>query len=118
MYLSKTKEMIVDFRMPTKSSPPILIKHVEVERVSTYKYLGSVLDEKLAWTAHVDSIIKKLNSRMFCLRKLERFGVRTEILKLFYQFTIMGEWRYCLICWDGNLNKIDIERLNDIAKRA
>ena len=58
-------------------SPPILIKNVEVERVSTYTYLAFVLDEKLAWTAHVDSIIKKLNSRMFCLRKIGRFGVRT-----------------------------------------
>ena len=65
--------MIVDFRRPSKSPPPILIKNVEVERVSTYKYLVSVLDEKLAWTAHVDNIIKGLNSRMFCLRKLGRF---------------------------------------------
>ena len=71
--VSKTKEMIVDFRRPSKSPPPILIKNVEVERVSTYKYLVSVLDEKLAWTAHVDNIIKGLNSRMFCLRKLGRF---------------------------------------------
>ena len=75
--VSKTKEMIVDFRRPSRSLPPILIKDVEVERVSTYKYLCSVLDEKLAWTAHVDSIIKRPNSRMFCLRKLVRFVVRT-----------------------------------------
>ena len=63
-------------------------------------------------------IIKRLNSRMFCLRKLGRFGVRTEILKLFYQSTIMGVLRYCLICWGGNSKKTDIERLNDIIKRA
>ena len=30
----------------------------------------------------------------------------------------MGVWRYCLICWGGNLKKNDIERLNDIIKRA
>ena len=30
----------------------------------------------------------------------------------------MGVWRYCLICWGGNLKKTDIERLNDIVKRA
>ena len=76
--------MIVDFRRPSKSPPPILIKNVEEERVSTYEYSGSVLDEKLTWTAHLDNIIKRLNSRMFCLRKLGRFGVRTEILKLFF----------------------------------
>ena len=53
---------------------------VEVERVSTYKYLGSALDKKLAWTAHVDSIIKRLNSRMFCLRKLGGLGASRDIL--------------------------------------
>ena len=30
----------------------------------------------------------------------------------------MGVLRYCLICWGGNLKKTDIERLNDIIKRA
>ena len=53
-----------------------------------------------------------------CIRKLGRFGVKTEISKLFYQSTIIGVWRYCLICWGGNLKKTDVERLNDIIKRA
>ena len=30
----------------------------------------------------------------------------------------MGVLSYCLICWGGNLKKTDIERLNDIIKRA
>ena len=30
----------------------------------------------------------------------------------------MGVLRYCLICWGGNLKITDIERLNDIIKRA
>ena len=57
--VSKTKEMIVDFRRPSKSPPPILIKNVEVERGSTYKYLGSVLDEKLAWTVSLKGLIQE-----------------------------------------------------------
>ena len=98
--------MIVDIRRPSKSPPPILMKNVEVERVSTYKYLGSVLDEKLAWTAHVDNIIKRLNSRMFCLGKLGWFGVRTEILKLFlsvYDYGSMALLLNLLGCeFEGN----------------
>ena len=30
----------------------------------------------------------------------------------------MGVLCYCLICWGGNLKKTDIERLNNIIKRA
>ena len=39
-------------------------------------------------------------------------------MKLFYQSTGMGVWHYCLICWDGNIKKIKIERLNDVVKKA
>ena len=39
-------------------------------------------------------------------------------IETFYQSTVMGVWRYCLICWGGNIKKINIERLNDIVKRA
>ena len=30
----------------------------------------------------------------------------------------MGVWRYCLISWGGNSKKTDIDRLNDVIKRA
>ena len=110
--------MRVDFRRPSKSVPPILIKKFGVERVSTYKYLGSVIDEILAWTAHVDNIIKRLNSRMFCLRKLERFGVRTDILKLFLSVYDYGCMTLLLILLGWEFKKTDIDRLNDIMKRA
>ena len=49
--------------------------------------------------------------------KIGRFGATTEIVKLFYQSTVMRVWRYCLICWGGNIKKINIERL-DVVERA
>ena len=55
---------------------------------------------------------------MFCLRKLRKFGVQTEILQLFYNSVIMGVWRYCLICWGGNAKKVDVDRINEIIKKA
>ena len=45
--VSKTKEMIIDFRRDTTPPLPVIIKEREVERVSSYKYLGVVLNDKL-----------------------------------------------------------------------
>ena len=52
-------------------SGPADIKGSSVARVDTYTYLGIVLNNKLTWGDHVDFIGKKLNSRMYCLRKTQ-----------------------------------------------
>ena len=107
--VSKTKEMVIDFRRKWYHSPdPIIIKGSEVERVSLYKYLGIMIDDQLSWSEEVDLVVKKLKPRLYCLRKMSTFGVRQEILTLFYQSTICGVWRYCLICWGGNADKTDL----------
>ena len=51
--VSKTKELVVDFRVaPTDTgAEPFTIKGQSVEMVSAYKYLGTVIDNKLSWTS-------------------------------------------------------------------
>ena len=79
--VSKTKEMVIDFRQTRPDPQPVDIKGSAVARVDMYKYLGIVLNNKLSWGDHVDFIVKKLNSRMYCLRKLNSFNITPEILK-------------------------------------
>ena len=77
---TKTKEMVVDFR---RSQPPLLpvsIGGVSVEVVNTYKYLGVHMDNKLDWSANVDAIYKKGQSRLYFLRRLRSFNVCNKLL--------------------------------------
>ncbi len=47
------------------TAPPILtIDDLHIERVSTYKYLGIWLDEKLAFDVHIDYLVKRLKPRV------------------------------------------------------
>ena len=39
--VSKTKEMVIDFKRNQTDIPPLFIQDKEVERVNEYKYLGS-----------------------------------------------------------------------------
>jgi hypothetical protein len=117
--VSKTKEMVIDYRTTHVCKPsPITIKGSEVERVTSYKYLGIVIDEKLSWHLYIDSLIKRLNTRMYCMRKLNYFHVNQRIIALFYQSIVASIWKYCMLAWGGNIAVGDRERLQRVVNEA
>ena len=73
--VSKTKEIIIDFR----KSKPSTIHGEEVQTVQTYKYLGTVFDSQLKFSENTDSIVKRANQRIHLLRKLNSFSVSTNV---------------------------------------
>ena len=75
--------MIIDFHENVTLPSPLLINRVQVERISSLKYLRVVVNNRLTWEDHDDFTIKKLHSRLYCLRKLFSFDVMSEILKIF-----------------------------------
>ena len=63
--VSKTKELVIDFRQKPASLPDLVIKGEKVERVSPYKYLETVLDNKLNFYPNTALIQKKCQSRIY-----------------------------------------------------
>ncbi|KAK2884426.1 hypothetical protein Q8A73_020900 [Channa argus] len=57
----KTKEMIVDMRKERRTHQPLFIRELEVERVSSFKYLGVHITEDLTWTPHITQLVKKFS---------------------------------------------------------
>ena len=84
--VTKTKEMIVDFRRQEHSPGKTIIHNNEVEIVSKYKYLGTIFDDTLKWDDNTEEIVKKGQQRLYLLRKLNYFCVDQKILTLFYNF--------------------------------
>ena len=82
--MTKTKEMIVDFRRQEHSPGKTIIHNNEVEIVSKYKYLGTIFDDKLKWDDNTEEIVKKGQQRLYLLRKLNYFSVDQKILTLFF----------------------------------
>ena len=50
--VSKTKEMIVDYRKRRAEHAPIHIDVAVVERVESFKFLGVHITNKLSWSKH------------------------------------------------------------------
>jgi hypothetical protein len=82
--VTKTKEMIVDFRKQRTHESTIINNEV-VERVDTYKYLGVSIQQDLKWSVHVNKQTKKATQRLYHLRKLREFRVDGRIRERFLQ---------------------------------
>ena len=61
LYLNviKTKEMIVDCRKRRNEHAPILIDGAVVEQVERFKFLGVHITNKLTWSKHTKTVVKR-----------------------------------------------------------
>ena len=76
-----------------------------------------VFDSKLNWKENNNSVLKKVNTKMYCLRKLRSFGVNSGMLVTFYTAVIYSIIVYGSVCLGGNISKFDRGRLEKIVKK-
>ena len=66
-----------------------------------------IFDSKLIWKESINSVMKKVNSRMYCMRKLGSSGVNSDMLVTFYNAVIWSIIMFGSVCWGGNISKLD-----------
>ena len=64
------QEVVFSRKKKLQSHPTISPNNIQVERASCVKHLGMLLDEKLNFKQHIDSVILKINKGMSALKKL------------------------------------------------
>ncbi len=95
--VSKTKDLIVDFRKrQQRPYTPLMISGTPVERVSSFKYLSVNIPKELTWTAHIQTQVKKARQRLYHLRQLRKLRVSPAILKTFYSGAIESVLTQCI----------------------
>ncbi len=115
--VKKTKEIVIDFRR-TGVHEPVYINDNEIEQVNEYKYLGTVIDDKLNWNKNTQVVFGKVMQRMFFLRKLKQFNVDKTILHLFYQSVIQSIVTFNIVSVYGSLSQKNRERFERVRKMA
>ncbi len=84
--LSKTKELIVDFRKRQQwPYTPLMISGTPVERVSSFKYLGVNISENVTWTTHIQTQVKKARQRLLICDSWGNSGSHQQSWKLSIQ---------------------------------
>ncbi len=117
--VSKTKELIVDFRKrQQRPYTPLMISGTPVDRVSSFKYLGVNISEDLTWTTHIQTQVKQARQRLYHLRQLRKFRVSPAILKTFYSGAIESVLTQCISVWYGNASYQDCIALQRVVRLA
>ena len=116
--VSKTKEIILDFRSSKSVHSPVCIEDSPVTIVDRYLYLGCTITRDLSWSEHIDVKVRKASKRLFFLRKLREFGVNKKVLLTFFQSVIQSVVMDGLVFWGGNATSADRGRVDRVVKSA
>jgi hypothetical protein len=59
--VSKTKELIVDYRKRLAKQVPININSAVVDQVESFKFLGVHITNKMSWSKHTKTVVERLS---------------------------------------------------------
>ena len=65
-----------------------------------------MIDANLTWSSHIDYIRKRIQQRMYSLRRLRLFGASSQILSLFYTSVVQTVMLYCSTAWFNSLSVV------------
>eukprot|EP00061_Rhincodon_typus_P016400 g44596.t1 len=116
--ISKTKELVIDFRKKGGEHTPIYVNGTEAERVKSIKFLGVTIIDNLSWTSHVDVTVKKTQQRLFFARWPRKFGMSIRSLTNFYRCTIENKLSGCIMAWYCNCCVEDHKKLQKVVCTA
>ena len=116
--VTKTKEIVVDFRTVKTPTTPLIINDQAVEQVDSFKFLGSTISSDLSWSCHTINTRKKAQQRMYFLRQLKKFGMDKSILVQFYRSIVESVLTFSFTTWYGSTTQEEKDGLQNVVKTA
>jgi hypothetical protein len=96
------KEMMVDYRKRRTKHAYIFNDGAVVEQVESFKFLGVHITNKLTWSKHTKTVMKRVPQNLFSLSRLKIFGMDPQILKRFYSCIRESILTGCITDWYCN----------------
>ena len=113
--VDKTNFMIFGTRQHKINELCLNYKDKAINHVSSTKFLGIILDDKLSWKNHVTKLCSTISRNIGILRKLKFLPRNT--LKMLYHSLISSHLNYCAMIW-GYSSKNNLKRIHLLQKRA
>ena len=92
--------------------PKIKINCKEIERVSTFNFLGLTIDENVNWHAHTLKIANRISWTLGIMNRIKNF-VPAHVLRIIYNSLILPHLQYSILAWG-----FYADRLFKLQKRA
>ncbi|GBM68894.1 Putative protein in type-1 retrotransposable element R1DM, partial [Araneus ventricosus] len=98
--------------------PTFRINNISIRVTDSLKILGIIIDQKLSWTAHIDSLHDKILTLTSNFNRIVKsdWSVNQNLIKTWYLTTIEKALLYGASVWGGALTKIQVNRLHSIQR--
>ncbi len=116
--VSKTREIVMDFRKKSPPLQPLFIKGTGVERADSHRFLGLEVTSNLSWTTHTANTVKKAQKHMYHIRLLRKAGLSCRPLTLAHRGLIESILTAGITVWDGNTTQAERRALQRVIKTA
>ena len=104
-------------KFPTVPDMPLLLHNLPLSKVNTFKYLGVLLAEDLAWNPHIQSICSKARQVLGLLYRRFYNYSNTDTLEKLYVSLVRPHLEYACPVWVPHTAK-DIHTLESVQKLA
>ena len=95
----KTKEMVVNFSKSCAIYDYVFINGNPIEKVESFKYLGTIFDNDLKWSSNTDYIYGKVKKRFYAFSRFKHFRPSIKQKHHFIQSLIQPVLTYNIELW-------------------
>ena len=119
--LTLNVEKTVYMKFPCKSGKSgdlkLELNGVTIPRVRSTKFLGTWIDDLLAWDVHVSNITAKLNMKLGLMYRSKNF-LNRHAMRVLYFAQFQSVLTYACVVWGPMLSKQRINKLQTLQNRA
>ena len=108
--VDKTNFMVFRPKVKNQECPNIQINGSEIKEVSSAKFLGVIIDNKMSWAEHINHISRKVLKSIDVIIKARKSFDNDTLLNL-YSALILPHISYCIQVW-GTAASVHIKRLH------
>ena len=116
-YTKPAHEVVFSRKRIETHHPLLMINNVPVKRVPFHKHLGLILDSKLDFNEHINTVLSKVNKMITLLRKFQHILLRHSLLTIYKTF-IRPHLDYGDVIYDKVFNQSFHKKLESIQYNA
>ena len=114
----KTKLMVFNPGKNRDFMPRFTFDKKELEVVEETKLLGVIIRSDLSWGSNTAYMVKRANTKLWCLRRLKKLGASTSDLLDVYIKQIRSLLEFAVAVWHPSLTSDDRVKIERVQKSA
>jgi len=115
---TKTKEITFSNARDNPETTPVVIGDANIEQVTSYRYLGTTISNKVKFHENTDKLTEKARKKLHIMKKLHFLGTTDQLATICYRTFIESALVHNLTAIYHHLSASERTALSNITKNA